>query len=61
MTYESKSAIFRARVSNSLIHCTKGNSYSDRNNKTFPMMTIKASIIIGKARNKIPSTSLGKI
>ena len=57
MTYESKSAIFRA----SLIHCTEGNSYSDRNNKTFPMMTIKASIIIGKARNKMPSTSLDEV
>ena len=42
-------------------HCTEGNSCSDRNNKTFPMMTIKASIIIGKARNKIPSTSLDEV
>ena len=44
-----------------LFHCTEGNSCSDRNNKTFPMMTIKASIIIGKARNKIPSTSLDEV
>ena len=44
-----------------LFYCTEGNSCSDRNNKTFPMMTIKASIIIGKARNKIPSTSLDEV